>query len=104
MEDISILTNLTQLGAAGVIGWLWLSERRASVGRERELSEAHTRIIQERESTEALVTLVRENTAALSRLSESQRALGLAIDRLASGGGQRTREGAPFVGERRARP
>jgi len=84
MDEMTVFTNLTQLGAAGVIGWLWLSERRVNSARERELSEAHARIMRERESTEARVSLVRENTDALSRLGESQRSLGGSIDRLAA--------------------
>lgn len=83
MNEVSVLTGLTQLGAAGVIGWLWLSERRASAGRERQIEEAHARILLERESASVLVETVRENTAALAGLRETQRALGLAIDRLA---------------------
>jgi len=84
MDEMTVFTNLTQLGAAGLIGWLWLSERRANSTRERELSEAHGRIMGERESSEALVSLVRENTEALSRLGESQRSLGASIDRLSA--------------------
>ena len=84
MDEMTVFTNLTQLGAAGVIGWLWLSERRANSTRERELSEAHARIMREKESSEAIVSLVRENTEALGRLGESQRTLGASIDRLAA--------------------
>lgn len=83
-DEMTVFSNLTQLGAAGLIGWLWITERRASASRERELTEAHERITSERRTGEALVELVRENSAALSRLSESQRALGASLDRLAA--------------------
>ena len=32
-----LLAMVTQFGVAGLIGWMWLSERRAGAAREREL-------------------------------------------------------------------
>jgi len=99
VDEGAILSSLTQLGAAGLIGWLWLCERRASLGRDRQIEEAHARIMLERESASALLGIVRENTEAVAGLRETQRSLGLAIDRLAVRLGE---EGAGAGGSRRA--
>jgi len=82
MDETMILNNLTQLGAAGVIGWLWLCERRASTTRERQLTEAHDRVLAGRERAETLVGVVRDNASAIATLAETQRSLGDSIDRL----------------------
>lgn len=74
---------LAQCGAAGLIGWMWLAERRAAAARDRQLSQLHDRLIQERLSLSTLVSVVRDNTRALSALESGQRAIASAMDRLA---------------------
>lgn len=61
--------QLMNLGAAGLMGAMWLWERRTSRQREQQLDEAHTRILSDRVQLGELMDLVRQNTEALSRLS-----------------------------------
>jgi hypothetical protein len=77
-----LLASLAQFGAAGLIAWLWLSERRTAAERDRQLSQAHERLISERERIETLVNLVAESTRALTSLELSQRELARVVDRL----------------------
>jgi hypothetical protein len=83
MPDPDLTAALAQLGAAGLIGWMWLSERRAAAARERQLSQLHDRLMQERLSLSALVSVVRDNTRALAALDAGQRSIAAAMDRLA---------------------
>lgn len=78
-----LLTTLTQFGVAGLIAWMWLSERRASAERDRQLTEAHARILRESEHRTALVDALRDCTRAMVALECAQRALGDLIDRWA---------------------
>jgi hypothetical protein len=82
MLDPQIASACAQFGAAGLIGWMWLSERRAAVARERQLTEAHERIVQERPQVETLVRIVSENTRALSTLEAGQRSLTAVLERV----------------------
>lgn len=66
------ITDLTQFGAAGLMGLMWLWERRMSRQREQQLDDCHDRIMADRIQLEQLIDLVRQNTAALTRLAESQ--------------------------------
>lgn len=61
--------QLPGLGAAGLMGAMWLWERRASQKREQQLDEAHARILSERLHADTLAALVRGNTEALTRLN-----------------------------------
>ena len=80
--DAEIMSALTQFGAAGLICWMWLVERRASADRERQITEAHKAIIQQRDERDGLIEVVRENTRALAMLEGSQRELIGAIERI----------------------
>ena len=71
----TILTTLTQFGAAGLIGLLWLLERRAAAHRERQLDEAHRAVMARRQELDAMLGVVRDNTQALSSLQQSQQRL-----------------------------
>lgn len=66
---------LAQFGTAGLIGWMWLTERRASAERERELREAHEALVRERAQLGELMRVVSANTAALAALEAGQREL-----------------------------
>ena len=59
-------------GAAGLMGALWIWERRLSRTREAQLTETHDRLMAERGQMRLLVNLVRRNTAAMSRLQSTQ--------------------------------
>lgn len=80
--ETQLLAHLTQFGVAGLIAWMWLSERRSALARERQLSEAHDRILDQRVQVDVLVTLVSENTRAVAALEGAQRALHVVLDRL----------------------
>ena len=66
------LTALTQFGAAGLIGVLWILERRHAAQRDRQLDEAHRKIVTSERDLEALLNVVKENTKAINTLQQSQ--------------------------------
>lgn len=74
---------LAQLGAAGLIGWMWLTERRAAAVREKQLADTHDRIMQERTAVSALLAVVSDNTRALAALEAGQRAIAAVLERAA---------------------
>jgi hypothetical protein len=78
------LAALAQFGAAGLIGWMWLAERRAAAARDRQLAELHERLMQERPHMAILLEVVRDNTRALTALDLGQRTLAGLLERLAS--------------------
>jgi len=84
MPDLTLASALAQFGAAGLIGWMWLSERRAAAARERQLAELQERLMQERPHTGLLLEVVRDNTRALTALELGQRTLTGLLERLAS--------------------
>ncbi|MCC7387774.1 MAG: hypothetical protein IT431_03300 [Phycisphaerales bacterium] len=86
--EAEIASALAQFGVAGLVGWMWLTERRAAAGRERQLTEAHDRLMAERERAETLVGLVAASTRAMTTLEGSQRELARVVERLAGVLGQ----------------
>lgn len=64
-----------QFGLAGLVCWMWLSERRAAAQRERELREAHDRLMRERRGSDVLMAALNDNTRALASLEACQRGL-----------------------------
>lgn len=68
-----------QFGVAGLVGWMWLSERRAAAARERELAEAHRRLMEDRAALDAMLETVRGNTRAMTALEIVQRELMAAL-------------------------
>jgi hypothetical protein len=62
--------EFTNLGVAGVMGAMWLWERRTSRVREQQIDEAHARIMADRVMLDQLMDLVQQNTQAMTRLSE----------------------------------
>ena len=68
MNDPELIALVTQAGSAGLIGWLWVTERRAGADREKRLAEAHDRLMQERTSVDQLVRCIDANTRALTAL------------------------------------
>jgi len=82
--DPEVVASVTQFGVAGLIGWMWMTERRAAAGREKQVGEAHDRLMRERRELELLVDVVRENTRALAAVEAGQRALADAVERLGS--------------------
>lgn len=62
-----------QFGAAGIIGLMWLSERRASASREKQLLELHERVREDRVKLRAVLDALQANTRALSSLEAGQK-------------------------------
>lgn len=81
--DVDALASLTQFGVAGLIGWMWIVERRAAAERERQLREAHERIEADRTRLAVLVRALRDNTRALTALEVGQRGVADLLRRLA---------------------
>ncbi len=67
--------DLSSLGVAGLMGLMWLWERRASQKREQQLDEAHARILNDRIALEQLMNIVRQNAEALTRLTAAHEQL-----------------------------
>ena len=67
-----ILTDLASLGAAGIMGAMWLWERRNSRSREEQLTASHGRIIRDEQRLTSLIEVVEHNTEALVRFTETQ--------------------------------
>ncbi len=75
MTVFGIVTDLTNFGAAGLMGAMWLWERRLSRTRERQLSEAHGRILRDEQRLDSLTQVVDHNTTAMTRFAETHRQL-----------------------------
>lgn len=76
MEHAAILgftSDLTSFGAAGIMGAMWLWERRSSRQREEQLTQAHGRIVRDEQRLGKLTEVVEQNTAAIARFTETQR-------------------------------
>ena len=79
--DINALDSVASLGAAGMMGAMWLWERRTSQKRESQLDDAHARILGDRVQLEQLMGVVRQNAEAISRLCTTQDQLVRQLDR-----------------------
>ena len=66
------IDSLTSLGAAGLMGAMWLWERSTSQKREAQIDDAHARILGDRVQLEQLMNVVRQNAEALTRLCATQ--------------------------------
>lgn len=62
--------QFTSLGMAGVMGAMWLWERRTSRVREEQIDEAHARIMSARVLLDELMLVIKQNTEAITRLAE----------------------------------
>ncbi|MBX3402718.1 MAG: hypothetical protein KF699_04810 [Phycisphaeraceae bacterium] len=76
-----LLPALAQFGAAGLIGWMWLTERRAAADREAQLRQAHEALMTERPRLDALLRALDANTRAITALELGQRSLLAAVQR-----------------------
>jgi hypothetical protein len=73
MNVLSIVYDLASFGAAGLMGAMWLWERRLSRMREEQLTEAHGRIIRDEQRLGKFVEVVEHNTTAVAGFAETQR-------------------------------
>jgi hypothetical protein len=91
LAESSALPDITSLGTAGLMGAMWLWERRTSRQREEQLDEAHARIIGDRVLLDQLIDVVKQNTDAMSRLCATQdqlmRRIDISNDKAAEGSG-----------------
>jgi hypothetical protein len=69
------LNIVAQFGPAGLIGLLWIAERRHAAMRDRQLSEAHRRLSAQDQAADALLNVVKDNTRAIVMLEHTQREL-----------------------------
>ena len=83
MTFVGIMTDLTNFGAAGLMGAMWLCERRISQRREQQLTEAHDRIGRDEERLKGMMEVVEHNTSAVTRFAETQRQVAEALKDLA---------------------
>ncbi len=67
-----MVSDLASFGAAGLMGAMWLWERKLTRLREEQLTEAHGRILRDEERLSKLVEVVEGNTGAVSRFTETQ--------------------------------
>ncbi|MEA2709325.1 MAG: hypothetical protein QOF78_1926 [Phycisphaerales bacterium] len=75
------IDSLASLGAAGLMGAMWLWERRTSQKREQQLDDAHARIMGDGVQLEQLMSIVRQNAEAIARLCTTQDQLLRKLDR-----------------------
>ncbi|MFG0252325.1 MAG: hypothetical protein ACF8NJ_05560 [Phycisphaerales bacterium JB038] len=73
--ELDFVQLMTQFGAAGLIGILWIWERKLSAKRERQLCESHDRIMEQRYQLEELLRVVADNTGAISSMESCQQRL-----------------------------
>ena len=67
--------ELPSLGVAGLMGLMWLWERRVSQKREQQIDEAHARILADRIALETARGLARVNAADPTWDEASRRAI-----------------------------
>jgi hypothetical protein len=100
MIDSETMGMIAQFGSAGLIGWLWVTERRISLDRDKRVSDAHERLMSERTSIDALLRALDANTRALTALESSQRGIERLLERM---GDEMHREPAGQASESRER-
>ena len=79
--ETEIAGAAAQFGVAGLVAWMWLSERRAAAAREAELHQAHERLVEDRRALDAVLHVVQDNTRALSAVEGGLRELSGAVGR-----------------------
>lgn len=68
-----LLQAIGQFGAAGLIAWMWLSERRHGAARDKQLDEAHARVMEQKVALDQLIEVVSANTRAVGAMEATQR-------------------------------
>jgi hypothetical protein len=72
---MDLLQMLSQFGAAGLIGVMWIVERRHAAARDRNLVEAHRKLMAKDQALNATISVIRDNTRAIAALEHTQRQL-----------------------------
>jgi len=84
MEN-ELMSLVAQFGSAGLIAMIWMVERRQAAVRDRQLTEAHERVLQQRMELGQLLSVVSENTRAVTGLEHSQRGIAGLLERVLGG-------------------
>ena len=82
----NLMTELGSLGAAGLMGAMWLWERKLSRQRDQQIGEAHERIMRYEQRLSKLTEVVAHNTSAITRFAEMQRTQNEILSQLLKGG------------------
>lgn len=93
--DAEIVGTLVQFGSAGLMGWMWLTERSGAAEREKQIGEAHETLMREREKLDVLVRALEGNTRAITALEVGQRRLAEVME---GRGGERVGDKASGMG------
>lgn len=78
--DPQLLTTAAQFGVAGIIGWMWLTERQSARDRDDQLGRAHALLSESQKHVDVLLKALDDNTRAIVTLEGTQRRLIDAID------------------------
>ena len=70
LDSAPTMDQFTSLGMSGVMGAMWLWERRTSRQREEQLDDAHARIMSDRVQLDELMSVVKQNTEAITKLTQ----------------------------------
>lgn len=70
---LAAATDMASFGAAGLMGGMWLWERRSTRQREEQLTQAHERVLRDEQRLAKLTEVVEHNTAAIAKFNETQR-------------------------------
>ncbi|MBX3359691.1 MAG: hypothetical protein KF745_14825 [Phycisphaeraceae bacterium] len=80
--EAEVASAVAQFGVAGLVGWMWLSERRSAAAREQQLGEAHQRLMENRQQLSVLIAALDQNTRAMTAVELGQRRAVELLDRL----------------------
>ena len=78
----TIFDPVAQFGVAGLMGVLWVWERMNGRKRDRQIAEAHTKLMRSQDALRLLTRLVRRNTQAIERFAATQSRLCELLDRV----------------------
>ena len=74
-----VMSDLASFGAAGLMGAMWLWERRHRRLREEQLNSAHQRIMRDEQRLGRIIQVVEHNTDAMARFTETQHSVRQAL-------------------------
>ncbi len=77
-----LMRHSVNFGVAGLMGVLWTWERMMSRQRERQLTEAHERLVHSHSDLGVLTRLIERNTRAVIRFDETQSGLRRLLEQL----------------------
>lgn len=83
MNEVDIASTIAQFGAAGLVGWMWLTERRTAAVRDQQVAQSHQRLMEARSELDVLVRALESNTRAITALEVGQRHVLEVLARLA---------------------